>query len=117
MLVELRLVEQRYKAVLEVLEGATVTGVARRYDVARQTVHDWLRRYGDHGLAGLADRTSRPASCPHQMPPGPWCAMASSKAKNVSGAGLITVASNARGPCSCGRWTWWAASTSWTAPS
>ena len=52
MLVELRLVEQRYKAVLEVLEGAQVTDVARRYGVARQTVHDWLRRYGDHGLAG-----------------------------------------------------------------
>jgi transposase InsO family protein len=67
-LVELRLVEQRYKAVLEVLEGAQVTDVARRYGVARQTVHDWLRRYGDDGLAGLADRSSRPARCPHQMP-------------------------------------------------
>ena len=64
MLVELRLVEQRYKAVLEVLEGAQVTDVARRYGVARQTVHDWLRRYGDHGLAGLADRSSRPATLP-----------------------------------------------------
>jgi transposase-like protein len=32
MLVELRLVEQRYQAVLEVLnDGASVTGVARRY--------------------------------------------------------------------------------------
>ena len=44
MLVELGVVEQRYRAVLEVLEGATVTDVARRYGVARQTVHDWLRR-------------------------------------------------------------------------
>lgn len=40
---ELGLVEQRYKAVLEVLEGATsVTEVARRYGVSRQTVHKWL---------------------------------------------------------------------------
>jgi len=39
MLVELRLVEQRSRAVLEVLnDGATVTDVARRYGVARQTV-------------------------------------------------------------------------------
>ncbi len=46
MLVELRLVEQRYQAVLEVPnDGATVTDVARRYGVARQTVHGWLRRY------------------------------------------------------------------------
>jgi transposase InsO family protein len=67
-LVELGLVEQRYQAVLEVLSGATVTDVARRYGVVRQTVHVWLRRYADSGLAGLADRSSRPESCPHQTP-------------------------------------------------
>jgi len=66
-LVELGVVEQRYQAVLEVLGGATVTDVARRYGVARQTVHGWLRRYADQGLAGLVDKSSRPASCPHQM--------------------------------------------------
>lgn len=70
MLVELGVVEQRYRAVLEVLEGAAVTDVAKRYGVARQTVHDWLRRYAnDGGLAGLADRSSKPDGCPHQMPP------------------------------------------------
>jgi transposase InsO family protein len=70
MLVELGLVEQRYQAVLEVLnDGATVTDVARRYGVARQTVHVWLRAYATGGLGGLADRSSRPLSCPHQMPP------------------------------------------------
>ncbi len=69
MLVELGVVEQRYRAVLEVLEGASVTDVAQRYGVARQTVHEWLRRYArDGGLGGLADRTSTPQSCPHQMP-------------------------------------------------
>ena len=46
-----------------------MTDVARRNGVARQTVHDWLRRYAGGGLAGLADRSSRPLSCPHQMPP------------------------------------------------
>ena len=70
MLVELGVVEQRYRAVLEVLdEGVPVTVVARRYGVARQTVHEWLRRYANEGgLGGLADRSSRPVSCPHQMP-------------------------------------------------
>src|SRR3990172_13362311 len=69
-LVELGLVEQRYKAVLEVLDGAvSVTDVARRYGVGRQAVHTWLRRYAAEGLPGLADRSSRPDSCPHQMPP------------------------------------------------
>ena len=69
MLVELRLVEQRYAAVNEVLEGASVTDVARRNGVARQTVHSWLRRYAAQGLAGLADASSKPGSCPHQMAP------------------------------------------------
>jgi transposase InsO family protein len=68
-LVELGVTEQRYRAVLEVLEeGVPVTEVARRYGVARQTVHEWLARYASGGgLAGLADRSSRPESCPHQM--------------------------------------------------
>lgn len=70
MLVELGLVEQRYQAVLEVLnDGGSVADVARRYGVARQTVHVWLRSYAAEGLRGLADRSSRPLSCPHQMAP------------------------------------------------
>ena len=68
MLVELGLVEQRYAAVLEVInDGATVTDVARRHGVTRQTVHEWLRKYAAHGLAGLVDGSARPLSCPHQM--------------------------------------------------
>ena len=43
MLVELGLVEQRYQAVLEVLnEGVSVTEVAARFGVTRQRVHRWL---------------------------------------------------------------------------
>lgn len=29
-------------------------------------IHDWLRHYASRGLAGLADRSSKPASCPHR---------------------------------------------------
>jgi hypothetical protein len=38
-LVELRVVDQRVSAVPEVLDGASVVGVAARYGVSRQTVH------------------------------------------------------------------------------
>jgi transposase InsO family protein len=69
MLVELGLVEQRLKAVQEVLDGATVTDVAQRNGVTRQTVHAWLRRYANHGVSGLVDKSSKPESCPHQMTP------------------------------------------------
>lgn len=70
MLVELGLMEQRYRAVREVLDdGATVTDVARRYGVVRQTVHSWLRKYASGGMAALVDSSSRPHTCPHQMSP------------------------------------------------
>ncbi|MFI0091522.1 IS481 family transposase [Streptomyces bobili] len=59
-------VEQRYRAVLAVLAGATVTEVAASIGVSRQTVSGWKSRYEASGLAGLADRSRRPASCPHQ---------------------------------------------------
>jgi transposase InsO family protein len=68
-LVELNLVEQRYRAVIDVLDGMSVTDVARRNKVSRQTVHAWLRRYANGGMPALADKSSRPESCPHQMPP------------------------------------------------
>ena len=68
-MVELGVVEQRHAAVLEVLrDGAAVKDVALRFGVTRQTVHRWLRRYASRGLAGLADQSPRPGSCPHQMP-------------------------------------------------
>lgn len=65
-LVELSVVEQRYRAVLAVLAGATVTEVAASLGMSRQTVSGWKSRYEASGLAGLADRSRRPASCPHQ---------------------------------------------------
>jgi transposase InsO family protein len=65
-LVELSVMEQRYRAVLEVEAGCPVTEVAQRYGVSRQSVHAWVRRYRDGGLAGLADRSHRPVECPHQ---------------------------------------------------
>jgi transposase InsO family protein len=37
--------------------------------VSRQSVHAWIARYEQGGLASLADRSHRPASCPHQIPP------------------------------------------------
>jgi transposase InsO family protein len=67
---ELSVAEQRYQAVLAVIgEGGTVSEVAGRWGVSRQSVHAWLARYEAGGLEGLADRSHRPGSCPHQMDP------------------------------------------------
>ncbi len=69
-LVELGLVEQRYQAVLEVLnDGVPIIEVAARFGVTRQSVHRWLKRYAAQGLAGLVDSSTEPGSCPHQMAP------------------------------------------------
>ncbi|HEX6235769.1 MAG TPA: IS481 family transposase [Acidimicrobiales bacterium] len=66
---ELSVVEQRYRAVLAVLAGESVTTVAAEVGVSRQSVHTWLARYRDEGLGGLMDRSHRPVSCPHRSPP------------------------------------------------
>ena len=67
MMRELSVSEQRYQAVLAVIsDGETVSSVAARFGVHRKTVHGWLARYETEGLEGLADRSHRPRSCPHQ---------------------------------------------------
>ena len=68
-LVDLSMVEQRYDAVRDVLDGATVKDTAIRYGVDRRTLHRWLVRYANDGLAALADKSSKPDRCPHQMVP------------------------------------------------
>jgi transposase len=68
-LVQMSLVEQRYRAVLAVRAGDRVSEVAARIGVSRQTLHAWLARYDENGLAGLENRSHRPDSCPHQASP------------------------------------------------
>jgi transposase len=66
-LVELSVMEQRYQAVLAVVQdGWKVVEVARRLEVSRQSVHTWLARYEAGGLGALADHSHRPGRCPHQ---------------------------------------------------
>jgi transposase InsO family protein len=67
MLRELNVVEQRYRAVLEVLSGTPVIEVAERYGVARQTVHRWLARYKADAMEGLADRSHAPQHHPWRI--------------------------------------------------
>ena len=70
MLVELSVMEQRYHAVVEVISGAPVAEVVRRFGVSRQAVHGWLGRYEREGLAGLADHSRRPLHEPRQLDAG-----------------------------------------------
>jgi transposase InsO family protein len=66
---EISMVEQRYRAVLEVLEsGVKMIDVAKRFGVDRKTVYRWLIRYANEGLESLENRACKPQHCPHQIP-------------------------------------------------
>jgi hypothetical protein len=60
-LVELGVMEQRYHAVMEVVSGAPVTDVARRYGVSRQAMHGWPARDPARLAASLEEFVGHPA--------------------------------------------------------
>lgn len=57
----------RLDAVRAVLANGSPGEVAAQVGVSRQTLHTWTARYLTEGVAGLADRSHRPKSCPHQV--------------------------------------------------
>ena len=50
------------------IEGWAVAHAAKAQGVSRQCAHRWLARFDEHGMAALADRSSRPRSCRHRTP-------------------------------------------------
>ncbi|MEO1017221.1 MAG: helix-turn-helix domain-containing protein, partial [Pseudomonadota bacterium] len=44
--------------------GANLALLCRRFGISRGTGYKWLRRYREAGVAGLGDRSRRPASSP-----------------------------------------------------
>ena len=93
-------------------------GVGRRAGTRRrgrgrgvgQSVHSWLVRYREAGLAGLADRSSRLRSSPSQASPelearGVSCATTWSSRGRGARRVRVTCAGGGRRQCSCGRST------------
>ena len=69
-LVELSVMEQRYQAVMAVVqEGWKVTEVADHLGVARQTVHRWIACHETGGALGLSDRSHRHRVAATRSPP------------------------------------------------
>jgi transposase InsO family protein len=68
MLKEISTVEQRYDAVIAVIrDGLSVSEVAEKVGVSRQSLYRWMARYEEDGLDGLMERSHRPHYIPHQM--------------------------------------------------
>ena len=62
---ETNAMEQRMRFVMESLEpGTNVAELCREYGIAESTGHKWLKRYREGGLAGLYERSRRPAMHP-----------------------------------------------------
>lgn len=62
---------ERFRAIKPILdETITVTAAAAQLGVSRKTLHGWLRRYHEAGLAGLEVRSSAPRTTPHAVPTG-----------------------------------------------
>ena len=55
--------------VARVLAGHRPGEVAKQLGISRQTVYKWVRRWRTEGVAGLADRSSRPNAVPRQTSP------------------------------------------------
>lgn len=47
-----------------------VAMTCRYFGISRQVFYTWLRRDEAEGLAGLRDRSKRPAHCPREAPAG-----------------------------------------------
>jgi transposase InsO family protein len=59
----------RLTLVTRIEAGKAVAHVAAEMGVSRPTAYKWWRRWRAEGVEGLADRSSRPRSCPHQTSP------------------------------------------------
>ena len=62
-------VHGRLLLVQRVASGRPVAHVARELGISRQCAYRWVRRYAAGGLAGLADRSSRPRRMPRRTAP------------------------------------------------
>jgi transposase InsO family protein len=59
-------VEGRRRLCQRIEDGWSISAAAEASNVSRQTASKWWQRWLADGDAGLEDRSSRPARCPHQ---------------------------------------------------
>ena len=53
--------EQRYDAVTMVMrDGFSITEIAAKFNVSRQTIYRWLAKYEEGGLEALGEESHRP---------------------------------------------------------
>jgi transposase InsO family protein len=65
--------------------GLTKAEAARRYNTTPKTVAKWVERFGNEGVEGLRDRSSRPFSSPNQTPPATCAAVEALRRQRCTG--------------------------------
>ncbi len=59
--------DQRIRFLSDYLEGLyPFTELCQHFGISRKTGYKWVGRYRDNGAEGLAERSRRPLTCPHQ---------------------------------------------------
>src|SRR5512144_2535299 len=79
----------RLLAARRVEQGHKPAEVAKQLGVSRQTVYKWARRYRAEGEAGLADRSSRPRTCPRRTPEAMELAIVSARLAEHAGPAVL----------------------------
>jgi transposase InsO family protein len=65
---ECSVMEERLRFVARLLEGETMSDLAREFGISRKTGYKILNRYKEHGLEALCDRSRRPWRYANQLP-------------------------------------------------
>ena len=61
--------DQRKQFIADFHRGLqSVTELADRFEISRKTAYKWIDRHEEEGANGLANRSRRPLSCPHETP-------------------------------------------------
>src|SRR5438477_11366920 len=61
--------DQRKQFIADFHRGLqSVTELAYRFEMSRKTAYKWIDRHEEDGANGLANRSRRPLSCPHETP-------------------------------------------------
>lgn len=64
------IMDQRARFVLEATQSTrSFAEICRSFNISRPTGYKWLDRYYNQGFTGLADRSHRPHTCPHETSP------------------------------------------------
>ncbi|REH17390.1 IS481 family transposase [Kutzneria buriramensis] len=85
-------VHARLVLVHRVAAGRPVAHVAKELGVSRQCAHRWVRRFQQEGVAGLADRSSRPHHTPTRTPVEVEDQIVAARAQLRSGPARISAA-------------------------